>query len=71
MHESIKEDDYLIRITSAEDEKQLKVFTQKYKYTNIFSMEIDDPEFYLKERIMGASVRILFKILMIGFTIYF
>jgi len=27
MHESIKEDDYLIRITSAEDEKQLKVLT--------------------------------------------
>lgn len=28
----------------------------KFKYTNVFTMEINDVDFHLRERILGSSV---------------
>ncbi|KAL4445065.1 hypothetical protein ABPG74_018793 [Tetrahymena malaccensis] len=62
MHETIKDEVYLIRISTSEDDKQMKQLVSKYKYTSMFTMEINDPEFHLKERIMGASASNFFRL---------
>lgn len=61
-HDEMKESDFIIEINNKEDEENLDKLCLEYKYTNKFEIDIVDPEYMLKDRVLGASGANLFRL---------